>query len=377
MQSFISPTTITTTNREKQTMNQILKATNSLRAGLVVLAGISILGGSASTQAASIGSPASIVEISFAGGGKRDFVSTPYVRAGEAFGIITSVGSTTTLTLTDEASATYTTGRFTPGTATQDNKYILEVLDGRYVGLVAYIKSNTANTFTIDEVSLPLDGLLVGSKFAIRKDWTIESLFGAASSTSPLGSGASTASGDNVNIWSQKTQSYTSYYIRRSDTKDAQGNVISSVYSWRDAVGNPANHVRIPYGQGVQVLRRAAGNGALTLNGELRTARLRRDVLQNKTALIANLSPSATTLGDLNVTIDRAASASGSVVKVWNSTTQAWTAYYRRTSDGKFFDGLAVRDSIVVGAGKVVQVVNKGSADRVGATAIIADPRLP
>jgi hypothetical protein len=182
-----------------------------------------------------------------------------------------------------------------------------------------------------------------------------------------LAAGSSTASGDNVNIWNQKTQAYSTYYIRLS----------SGVYSWRDAVGNAANHVRIPYGQGVQVLRRAAGNGALTLTGEIRTSRLRRDVLLNKTALIANLSPSATTLGDLNVTIDRAASAAGSVVKVWNPTTQAWTAYYRRTSDGKFFDGLAVRDSIAVGAGKVVQVVNKGSADRVGATAITADPRLP
>ena len=366
MQSFNSSAT-TTTNRENQIMNQILKATNSLRAGLAVLAGISILGGSASTQAASIASPASIVEISFTGGGKRDFVSTPFVRAGEVFGTIASVGSTTTLTLADEASATYTTGRFTPGTSTQDNKYILEVLDGRYIGLVAYIKSNAGNTFTIDEVSLPTDGLLVGSKFAIRKDWTIESLFGPASATSPLAAGSSTASGDNINIWNQKTQAYSTYYIRLS----------SGVYSWRDAVGNAANHVRIPYGQGVQVLRRAAGNGALTLTGEIRTARLRRDLLKDKTALIANLSPSATTLGDLNVSIDRAASASGSVVKVWNATTQAWTPYYRRTSDGKFFDGLAVRDSIVVGAGKVVQVVNKGSADRVGATAIIADPRLP
>lgn len=348
-------------------MNQILKATNSLRAGFFILAGISILGGAASTRAASIASPASIVEISFAGGGKRDFVSTPFVRAGEAYGTISSVGSATTLTLTDEASATYTTGRFTPGTATQDNKYILEVLDGRYIGLVAYIKSNTGNTFTVDESSLPTDGLLEGSKYAIRKDWTIESLFGVASAASPLASGSSTASADNINIWNQKTQAYSTYYIRLS----------GGVYSWRDAVGNAANHVRIPYGQGVQVLRRAAGNGALTLSGELRTARLRRDLLLNKTALIANLSPSATTLGDLNITIDRATSAAGSVVKVWNAATQAWTAYYRRTSDGKFTDGVLVRDTIAVGAGKVVQVVNKGSADRVGPTAITADPRLP
>jgi len=353
-------------------MNQILKATNSLRAGLAVLAGISILGGAASTQAASIGSPTSIVEISFAGGGKRDFVSTPYVRAGEVFGTIASVGSTTTVTLTDEASATYTTGRFTPGTATQDNKYILEVLDGRYIGLVAYIKSNAGNTFTIDEVSLPTDGLLVGSKYAIRKDWTIESLFGVASSTSPIAAGSSAASGDNINIWSQKTQSYTTFYNRLS----------SGVYSWRDALNNSANHFRIPYGQGVQVLRRAVGNGALTLTGELRTARLRRDLLNNKTALIANLSPSPTTLLDLNVAIDRADSTAGSVVRVWNPSTQQWTAYYRRRSDGRFTDGfnvggIAVVERTSIGAGKVVQVVNRSGADRVGATAITADPRLP
>jgi len=347
-------------------MNQIFKATNSLRAGLVVLAGLSILGGSASTQAASIASPVSIIEISFAGGGKRDFVSTPFVRAEEASGTIASVGNTTTLTLADKGNANYTTGQFTAGTATQDKKYILEVLDGRYIGLVAYVRSNDGNTFTVGEVSLPTDGLLEGSKYAIRKDWTIESLFGTASSSAPLAAGSSPASADNVNVWNQATQAYSTYYIRLS----------SGAYSWRDAVGNAANHVRIPYGQGVQVLRRAVGNGALTLAGEVRTSRLRRDVLQNKTALIANLSPSATTLGDLNITIDRAASASGSVVKVWNPSTQAWTAYYRRTSDGKFFDGLAIRDSIVVGAGKVVQVLNKG-ADRVGATAITADPRLP
>jgi len=370
MQSFISSTTITTNNRENQTMNQILKATNSLRAGLAVLAGISILGGAASTQAASIGSPSSIVEISFAGGGKRDFVSTPYVRAGEVFGTIASVGSTTTVTLTDEASATYTTDRFKPGTATQDNKYILEVLDGRYIGLVAYIRSNAGNTFTIDEVSLPTDGLLVGSKYAIRKDWTIESLFGVASATSPIAAGGSAASGDNINVWSQKTQSYTTFYNRLS----------SGVYSWRDALNNPANHFRIPYGQGVQVLRRAVGNGALTLTGELRTARLRRDLLNNKTGLIANLSPSPTTLLDLNVGIDRGTSTAGSVVRVWNPSTQQWTAYYRRTSDGRFIDGIrnvAVTELTSIGAGKVVQVVNKSGADRVGATAITADPRLP
>jgi len=349
-------------------MNQILNATKSLRAGLVVLAGISIFGGSASTQAASIGSPASIFEISFTGGGKRDFVSTPYVRAEEASGTIASVGSTTTLTLADEASAIYTNGRFTPGGATVDNKYILEVLDGRYIGLVAYIKSNVGNTLTIDEVSLPQDGLLVGSKYAIRKDWTIETLFGAASASSPLASGASTGSADVINIWSQKAQSYNSYYIRLS----------AGVYSWRDAIGNPAQHNRIPYGQGVQVVKRSPGNGTLTLTGELRSSRLRRDLLAGKTALVANLSPSPTTIGAMDISIARGNSTAASVVKIWSTAgSGSWVPYYRKVSDGKFYNAVGtLSDNQVIGAGKVVQVVNK-SVDQIGATALTINSRQP
>ena len=349
-------------------MNQIFKATNSLRAGLVVLAGISILGGAASTQAASIGSPASIVEISFAGSGTKDFISTPYVRAGEVFGTIASVGSTTTLTLADEAATTYATDRFKPGTATQDNKYILEVLDGRYIGLVAYIRSNSGNTFTIDEVSLPTDGLLVGSKYAIRKDWTIQTLFGPASASSPLASGASTGSGDVINIWSQKAQSYSSFYIRLS----------SGVYSWRDAIGNAAEHTRIPYGQGVQVVKRSPGSGTLTLSGELRTSRLRRDLLAGKTALVANLSPSPTTLGAMDISIARGNSTAASVVKIWNTAgSGSWVPYYRKVSDGRFYNTIgALSENQVIGAGKVVQVVNK-STDQIGAKALTINTRLP
>jgi hypothetical protein len=290
------------------------------------------------------------------------------VRAEEASGTIASVGSTTTLTLADEAIATYTTDRFKPGTATQDNKYILEVLDGRYIGLVAYIKSNAGNTFTIDEVSLPTDGLLVGSKYAIRKDWTIQTLFGAASATSPLASGASTGSADVINIWSQKAQSYNSFYIRLS----------GGVYSWRDAIGNEAQHTRIPYGQGVQLVKRSAGNGTLTLTGELRSSRLRRDLLAGKTALVANLSPSPTTLGEMDISIARGNSTAASVVKIWSTAgSGSWVPYYRKVSDGKFYNALgALSETQVIGAGKVVQVVNK-SVDQIGATALTINTRQP
>ena len=322
------------------------------------------------TYANSLAGPTAIVQVTFAGGGKRDFISTPFVRTAEKTGTIAAGNTTNTITLVDSEAATYANDAFKPGTASQDNKYILEVLDGRYIGLVGYIRGNTGNTLTIDEAQLPTDGGLVGSKFAIRKDWTLETLFGPASATSPFKSGNSTATADNINIFSQKTQGYASYFIRSS----------SGTYSWRDAVGNLATHVRIPYGQGVQTLRRDSGNGTLTVAGEVRTARLRRDVLNNQFALFANLSPASTTLESLNISIPRGSSTAGSVVRIWNPNSGAngsWVAYYRRNSDGGFTDSIGNNaSSVSVAPGKVVQVQLKGSS-LTAENAIIADPRLP
>lgn len=318
-------------------------------------------------QANSLATPSAIVQITFAGGGKRDFISTPFVRPTEQTGTVASVGSATTITLTDSASATYGNDTFKPGTAAQDNNYILEILDGPMIGLVAFIKSNVGNTLTVGEAELPTDGSLTGAKYAIRKDWTVESLFGAASASNVFAAGPSSAAADNVNIFNQATQNYSTYFIRLS----------AGAYSWRNALGTASNHARIPYGQGVQVLRRAAGNGTITLSGEVRTARLRRDIANNKVGLIANLSPAATTLADLNVSINRSGSIAGSVVKVWNPATSAWTSYYRRTSDGTFRDSLgALAGNITINPGRVVQVVNKSGADWKGLTAITADPRI-
>ena len=184
-------------NREKIKMNPNTKNPQLLRLALLGLALASIV--PTPTYANSLAGPTAIVQVTFAGGGKRDFISTPFVRTAEKTGTIAAGNTTNTITLIDSALATYPNDAFKPGTATQDSKYILEILDGRYIGLVAYIRGNTGNTLTIDEAQLPTDGGLVGSKFAIRKDWTLETLFGPASATSPFKSGNSTATADNIN----------------------------------------------------------------------------------------------------------------------------------------------------------------------------------
>ena len=123
----------------------------------------------------------SIGQITFPGGGKRDYVSTPFVRPVEAngTGTVSAVVNSTTLTLDPDGSDYTGTTQWTGGSATVDKWYILEILNGRYIGMVFLIKTQNGNTITTDEAVLPQDGLLEGSSYAIRKDWTLTTLFGS------------------------------------------------------------------------------------------------------------------------------------------------------------------------------------------------------
>jgi len=320
-----------------------------------------------SSAAGNVADMFSIGQITFPGGGKRDYISTPFVRPVEAngTGTVSAVVNSTTLTLDPDGSDYTGTTQWTGGSATVDKWYILEILDGRYIGMVFLIKTQNGNTITTDEAVLPQDGLLEGSSYAIRKDWTLTTLFGVPGSAGfPFAGGTSASNADTVNVFVQSSQSFVTYNVKASDN------------TWRNPLGGLATHVRIPYGTGVQVLRRGAGDGTLTLSGEVRKARLRRDVGSNKFALLANLSLAPTTLQQLNPSIDRATSTAGDTVQTWNSTSGSWVPYYRRTSDGAITSALGSTNSVTVGAGKVVRISNKGDA-REGSTAVTADPRLP
>ena len=318
--------------------------------------------------AGNIGDIFQIGQITFAGG-KRDFVSTPFVRPVEAngTGIVSAVSNSTTLVLDPDGADYSGTTQWTGGSATSADKwYIVEILDGRYIGLVFLIATQNGNTVTTTEVVLPTDGALVGSKYAIRKDWTLSTLFGDTSSPSfPLAKNTSASLADTVNVFVQKTQGFVTYYVNTSGL-------------WKNGFGTTSPHARVPYGAGVQVLRRAAGNATMTLSGEARKSRLRRDVGVNEFALIANLSLAPTTLQALAPSIDRGASAAEDKVEVWSTATAlgTWVPYYRRNSDGAFTSTFNTTSAVAVGAGKVVRVRNSGVA-RTGANAITAEPNLP
>jgi hypothetical protein len=368
--SFLQTQKINLNNNQNQKSGDNIsmkKIQNSLSTfALAIVTGVAALS-SDCRAAGNIGDIFQIGQVSFLGGGKRDFIATPFVRPVESngTGVVASVTSSSTLVLDPDGSDYTGTTQWTGGSTSQDKWHIVEILNGRYIGLVFLIGTQNGNTITTTEVALPTDGALVGSSYAIRKDWTLSTLFGdTASASFPFAHGDSAASADTVNIFIQTTQAFAPYYVKASDK------------TWRNSFSQLSPHARVPYGQGVQVLRRAAGNGVVTLAGEARKSRLRRDVGSGKFALLANLSLAPTTIQALSPSIDRGASSADDTVQTWNSATGAWTSYYRRTSDGAFVSPFSTTTAVSLAAGKVVRIRNVGAA-KAGADAITAEPNLP
>jgi hypothetical protein len=367
--SFLQTQNINLNNNHKNKIGDNVSMKNIQNSlftfALAIVSGVAALS-SDCRAAGNLGDIFQIGQVTIVGGGKRDFIATPFVRPVEpnGTGVVASVTSSTTLVLNPDG-VDYVASQWTGGSITQDKWHIVEILNGRYIGLVFLISTQTGNTITTSEVALPTDGALVGSSYAIRKDWTLSTLFGdPASASFPFAPGDSAAAADTVNIFIQSTQAFAPYYVNSSDN------------TWRNSFSFSAPHARIPYGQGVQVLRRAAGNRVITLAGEARKSRLRRDVGAGKFALLANLSLASTTIQALSPSIDRGESSADDTVQTWNSSTGAWTPYYRQTSDGAFVSPFGTTTAVNLAAGKVVRIRNVGTA-RTGVDAVTAEPNLP
>jgi hypothetical protein len=166
-----------------------------------------------------------------------------------------------------------------------------------------------------------------GSKFAVRKAWTLSSLFGAASASNPFGSGlSSTATGVNalVQVLTTSTGGLTSYFIHTS----------SGNYNWRATTASAnRNHVPIGLGKGFVIVNRKAVPFNYNLAGDYRTARTRLIVPGGKKILLSNP-------GLFDVSFDRATIPATSPTRantipgqthdgygVWSSTTRSFKTF--------------------------------------------------
>jgi len=306
---------------------------------------------------AGIATPSALFTIELKTG--NNFISTPFARSEEDTGTISSQ-SNTVLTVASLTGTTYNANEFSSAAV---EPYILEILDGPWIGYTTTIQSNTATTITLPAGS-PTD--LQGCKYAIRMDWTVESLFGAAASSPLTGTAwfdGDEDSADEIRLMSD-TGSLGPVYLKA--TIDGAG-----TQQWINRAEQDVSKTRLPFGKGIFV--KAKSDKTITLSGIVRGSRTRIDIVGGKKInLLANPVPFAVKLQDCGLEITRGTSdANADNLRLWNGT--AWISYWRNTSglwrvgSGSGTDASAT--VIPAGAGYLIKR-NAGRGDLKGENAL-------
>ena len=206
---------------------------------------------------------------------------------------------------------------------TSDNHWIIEFTSGAYTGLVKQVTAFSGSTVTV------AGGLPVvdkGTRFVLRKDHTLGSLFGNADlanvvTKSGLTSGSTSGSSDVVSIINSSGQ-WVKYFYRAGT-----GWKLTTARS-----GTDRQHVRVSLGTGVLIS--PIQSKTIGLSGEYRGTRA-RVTLVNAATILANPYPVSTTLAqtDLASTLAKGATASSSdEIRVLQSSK--FVNYFARSGTG-------------------------------------------
>lgn len=143
-----------------------------------------------------------------------------------------------------------------------DNNYVLEITSGPMVGLTKPVTAVASNGVTVSGgFSLNLDQ---NTKYVIRKDWTLGTLFGStAAEVSAAGvTGGLSSIADNLGLI--KNDILSLYYWTGSAWRPTRNFVSGTAYQ----------HVRVPLSGGVYVKRNGSSAATLYLAGIYRPTRL-------------------------------------------------------------------------------------------------------
>ena len=145
---------------------------------------------------------------------------------------------------------------------TSDNNYVLEITSGPMVGLTKSVTAADAGGLTVQGgLSMNLDA---NTKYVLRKDWTLGTLFGnSASDIAAAGvTGGISSTADNLGVI--KNDILTLHYWTGSQWRPTRNYNSNNTYQ----------NVRIPLSGGVYVKRTASTAGTLYLSGIHRPTRL-------------------------------------------------------------------------------------------------------
>ena len=301
----------------------------------IALSVLSLAGIFAQPLQAGIATPSGAFTITLANG--NNFIATPFARSEEGVGTISSQVGTTLTVSPISGPLSYAVNAY-GSDATEP--YVLEILDGNWIGYSAAISSNTADTITLP-AGAPSN--LTGSKYVIRQDWTVESLFGDAATSvltaTDLGAGDDQESADQIRLMDSNGTLGPLYFRGLRN-----GN-----YGWFDEEGLSVAKTRLPFGKGIFL--KSIGSKSLMLTGVVRAVRTRIDIVGGKKInLVANPAPFAVKLSKSGMDINPGTSAStADNLRIWNGTT--WNNYWRNTTGRWTFGSNTDASNVTIPAG--------------------------
>ena len=232
------------------------------------------------------------------------------------------------------------------------------------VGTTYTISATTAASKTITLASSFATGVSGTVGYRVRKYWTITSVFGAANTAGLQGGTALTA--DQVLLWNGA--GYDTYYYQTAGLGGTGWRKVGAAQT--DASGTliyPTVPVLIKRGQSASLT--LTGTSAITgaFKGGITTASIAAgySVLANPYGVNMTLASSGLYTGSSTTGLAPGTSTTGDQVLIYNSTTNAWDAYYYLTSTGwrKTTDAAtdASTTALATGAGFIIKRGTSGT----------------
>jgi hypothetical protein len=313
-------------------------------------------------EAGGVAQPVGIFTVPVVGPNKLNLLATPFALPAVAEG---TISAQTGKTLTVSAVPAMTDGL----------PHILEVQDGDYIGVLSLITAFTGDsnggTVTV-QYNFPSGAIAAGTRYAIRPDWTIKTLFGAAAS-SQVGSSTSYGGGDVLQIFNPVTQKLEGFWRQRT------GSSPSFSYTWRTQGGELAENVRVPLGEGFLIKRYSSTTLNLRLSGELRQTRTRKEILGNgKLNVVANPNPYPVKFSQSGLT-PTAGTSRGAADNIHfvNPDNGRFISYYRNSNQGNnWFDssGSAAGGVTIPAGGALIYQRESSRGDLTGRSAARLNP---
>ena len=233
-----------------------------------------------------------------------------------------------------------------------DNLYIIEFTSGPYTGLIKQVTSFSGN---VANVRGGLPALSSGTKFILRKDHNLASLFGEGTTLSPLKifEGGDPGDADVVGVLTS-TGVWKRYFYQAN-------------FGWREvnsrgAGGADRKYVRVSTGTGFSF--KAIDGNVLYMTGEYRGTRSRIS-LSGYTTLVANPYPKAVSLKDSGLAqyLTSFTTPSGADSLRFLEGNKYVSYFYHSGGNFKKATGLAVADTKNIGVGEAFLVVPQNAKD--------------